>query len=52
MLLPASALMRGFPAAGSMQNRALENTGHEGGMGKDAPDISGDACRRGRKEQI
>ena len=32
-----------FTAAGSMQNRALENTGHEGGMGGDAPDISGDA---------
>jgi len=29
--------------AGSMQNRALGNTGHEGGMVGDAPDISGDA---------
>lgn len=29
--------------AGSMQSRALESTGHEGGMGGDAPDISGDA---------
>jgi len=31
MLLPATALMRGFPAAGYTQSRALENTVHEGG---------------------
>lgn len=43
MLLPASALKHGFPAAGSMQNRALENTGHEGGMVGYASGISGDA---------
>jgi hypothetical protein len=43
MLLPATALMRGFPAAGYTQSRALKNTGHEGGMVGDAPDISGDA---------
>jgi hypothetical protein len=43
MLLPAAALKRGFPVAGYMQNRAFANTGHEGGMGGDAHDISGDA---------
>jgi len=32
-----------FSTAGSVQNRALKNTGHKGGMGGDAPDISGDA---------
>jgi|CZCB01.1.fsa_nt_gi hypothetical protein len=31
-----------FSTAG-LQNRALKNTGHKGGMGGDAADISGDA---------
>jgi hypothetical protein len=43
MLLPATALMRGFQAAGSMQSCELQNTGLKGGMVGDAPDISGDA---------
>lgn len=43
MLLPAAALKRGFPAAGPTQNRAWASTMHEGGMGGDASNISGDA---------
>jgi hypothetical protein len=46
MLLPAAAFMRVFQVAGSMQSCELQNTGHEGGMVGDAPDISGDARLR------
>ena len=37
MLLSATALICGFSATGSMQNSALENTGHEGRMAEMLP---------------
>lgn len=43
MLLPAAALKHGFPAADYMQHCAFESASCKGGMGGDAPGISGDA---------